>query len=259
MLTFKRVKIVFLIITALALIEYFIFQFPWYYLLQIPILYVAIIGYGSAVIKAGFFMKSICKAETNDKILALTFDDGPDPVKTPLILEVLKQYHVKATFFVIGKKIKGSEPVLLKIKEEGHLIANHSFSHSYFFDFFSTQKVTEDLMAANKEIKTVTGITPVLFRPPYGVTNPNIAKAVAKLKLSSIGWNVRSLDTVIQDSEKLYKRVTSRIQPGSILLFHDTGSNTLEALKQVILFAKNNGYTIVALDQLLNLKAYEEL
>lgn len=259
MLTFNKTRIVFLVIFAIAIVEYFLLDFPWYYLLQIPVLYVLILAYGSAFIGAGFFMKSICKAPSQEKILALTFDDGPDPEKTPKILEILKQHGISATFFVIGKKIQGAESILKKIKEEGHLLANHSFSHSYFFDFYSTKKVTADLQAANNTIREVAGVTPRLFRPPYGVTNPNIAAAVKKLSLTSIGWNVRSLDTVINDQEKLYKRVISRIRPGSILLFHDTGVHTIETLKEVILFAQKNGYTIVGLDKMLSLKTYEEI
>lgn len=258
MLTFHKTRIAFLIITVLAVVEYFIVDFPWYYLLQIPVLYSLILAYGSAFIGAGFFMKSICKAPSGEKVLALTFDDGPDPENTPQILEILKQHGINATFFVIGKKIQGAEALLKKIKEEGHILANHSFSHSYFFDFYSTKKVTADLQCANQAIHEVVGVTPRLFRPPYGVTNPNIAAAVKKLSLTSIGWNVRSLDTVIKNQEKLYQRVISRIRPGSILLFHDTGTQTIETLKAVILFAEKNGYKIVGVDKMLSLKVYEE-
>ncbi|HVD97137.1 MAG TPA: polysaccharide deacetylase family protein [Cytophagaceae bacterium] len=258
MLTYSRTRLVFLIASALAVLEYFLISFPWYYLLQIPILYFVIVGYGSATISAGFFLKSICSIDTKEKVLALTFDDGPDPLKTPQILEILRLHNIKATFFVIGGKIKGSEELLKQIEREGHLIANHSFSHSYFFDFYSTSKVIDDLALANRTIQEVIGKTPKLFRPPYGVTNPNIAKALKTSGLISIGWNVRSLDTVIQNADKLYKRVISRIKPGSILLFHDTGSHTIETLKAVILFAEKNSYKTERLDQLLSIKAYEE-
>jgi len=204
-------------------------------------------------------MKSVCRVETDEKIMTLTFDDGPDPVNTALILDILKQYKIKATFFIIGKKITNNQSLLLRMKNEGHIIGNHSFSHSYFFDFYPTQKVTEDLNQSNAVIKEITGLTPKWFRPPYGVTNPNIARTVNKLQMTSIGWNVRSLDTVIQDVDKLYTRVISRIKPGSILLFHDTGSNTVETLKAVILFAQNNSYKIVGLEEMLKIKVYEEI
>jgi peptidoglycan/xylan/chitin deacetylase (PgdA/CDA1 family) len=259
MLSFQKTRLVFLIAFAIALLEFFILKFPWYYLLQLPILYSLVLAYGSAFIGSGFFMKSICKATTNEKIMALSFDDGPDPINTPLILDILKQHEIKASFFIIGKKISTNESLLLRIKNEGHLIGNHSFSHSYFFDFYPTQKVTDDLNQSTTTIRKITGLTPKWFRPPYGVTNPNIARAMRQLQMVSIGWNVRSLDTVIQDTDKLYKRVISRITPGSILLFHDTGSNTVETLKAVILFAQKNSYRIVGLDEMLNIKAYEQI
>lgn len=259
MLTFKKARLVFLIAFIFATVEYFTIGFPWYYLVQIPILYSLLLAVGSAFIGLGFFIKSICKAETNEKIISLTFDDGPEIINTPILLDLLKSHQLKATFFIIGKKIKGNETILKRIKEEGHIVANHSFSHSYFYDIYSTKKVVIDLLLTNAAIKEAIGLTPKLFRPPYGVTNPNIMRAVKKLNLTSIGWNVRSLDTIIQDPEKLYKRVTSRIKPGSILLFHDTGANTLETLKEIILFTQKSGYKIVGLDELLKIKVYEEL
>ncbi len=146
-----------------------------------------------------------------------------------------------------------------QIHQEGHILANHSFSHTNFFDFYSSKKVTEELLQTNALIKETIGRTPKLFRPPYGVTNPNIAKAVSSLGLTSIGWNIRSLDTVIKNPDALYKRVTNRIRPGSILLFHDTGANTIEILKEVILFAQKNGYKIAGLDEMLKLNVYDEV
>jgi peptidoglycan/xylan/chitin deacetylase (PgdA/CDA1 family) len=259
MLTYKKTRWFFLITFALATVASIVFKFPWFYLLVFPLLYFIILGIGSAFIGLGFFIKSICKAETNEKIIALTFDDGPDVVNTPKILEILKSHQLKACFFIIGKKIKGNEELVRKISLEGHIVANHSFSHSYFYDFYSTKKVTADILMANDIIKDTIGVTPKLFRPPYGVTNPNIAKGLEKLGLNSIGWNIRSLDTVIQDPGKLLRRVIYKIKPGSILLFHDTGAGTIETLKEVILFTKKNGYKIAGLNELLKLNTYEEL
>ncbi len=259
MLKFKTAKFLFLLATVVVLILYFKFKFSWFYILPIPLLFLSLIAWGSATIQAGFFMKSICSAKTNENVIALTFDDGPDILKTPAILDLLKNEGIKATFFVIGKKIKGSEAIVERMLQEGHIIANHSYSHSYFIDLFPTKKVIADLESANSIIKSITGYTPKLFRPPYGVTNPNIARAVEKMELTSIGWNIRSLDTIIKDSNKLYQRISTRIEPGSILLFHDTGTNTLEALKEVILFIKKKGYLIIGLEELLNIKPYEEV
>jgi peptidoglycan/xylan/chitin deacetylase (PgdA/CDA1 family) len=259
MLTYQKARPVFFLVIAVTVTGYFYQGFEWYYLLPAPFVYSLLLAYGSAHIGSGFFIKSICQAETTDKKIALSFDDGPDPVKTPLILNLLKEYQLKATFFIIGKKIEGNESLLKRIVSEGHTIANHSYSHSYFFDFFPTKKVKEDLESVIYTIRGITGLTSLWFRPPYGVTNPNIAKAVKQLQLISIGWNVRSLDTVIKDSDKLVERVTSRIKPGSIILFHDTGANTLNTLKELILFTNKEGYKIIGLEELLKIKAYEEI
>ncbi|HSZ25658.1 MAG TPA: polysaccharide deacetylase family protein [Cytophagaceae bacterium] len=258
MLTFKKTRALFIIASTIAIGIFSIFPFSWLYLLLLPFLYILILSYGSAFIESGFFIKSICRLDTNEKIIALTFDDGPDPINTPLILDILNKNSLHATFFVIGKKIKENESLLKRIKSEGHIIANHSFSHSYFFDFYPTKKVIADLERSSVLIKNSIGVTPKLFRPPYGVTNPNIARAVSQLHLISIGWNIRSLDTVIKNSDKLYKRIVQRIKPGSIILLHDTGAHTLETLKSVILFAQKNNYKIVRLNEMLSINPYEE-
>ena len=259
MLNYKIVRITFFISLIMAILGYFKFNYSIYYILLLPFLYILAIIRGSSTIAAGFFMNSICNANTIKKEIALTFDDGPDPIKTPILLDYLKAENCNATFFIIGKKINGNEALLKRIHQEGHILGNHSFSHSYFFDFYGTKKVILDLEETKVKIKSIVGNTPNWFRPPYGVTNPNIAKAVKHLELTSIGWDVRSLDTIIEDSEKLSQRVTKSIKPGSILLFHDTGVSTLTALKEVISFVKNNNYSIIGLDVLINEKPYKEL
>ena len=94
------------------------------------------------------------------------------------------------------------------------------------------------------------------FRPPYGVTTPAIAEAANVSKYSIIGWNIRSLDTTSDSAERITERVTSRIKPGSIILFHDTSSKTLNVLKQTLNFAKENGFKVVSTEELLGLKGY---
>ena len=258
MLTYKTTRISFFLsfVTLAVLYEFNLIN--WYFLLIPVFLYIGLISYGSSIISSNFYLNSICFIPTSEKVFYLTFDDGPDS-NTEEILALLNKNNIKATFFVIGKKITKNEMILNRMKEEGHIIANHSFSHSYFFDFFSTKKVIADLEQTNILIKKITGLTPRLFRPPYGVTNPNIANALTKLGLASIGWNIRSLDTVIKDKEKLNKRILKRIKPGSILLLHDTGNNVIEILKEVIQFADKNGYKIACLKDKLPTNVYEEV
>jgi peptidoglycan-N-acetylglucosamine deacetylase len=107
------------------------------------------------------------------------------------------------------------------------------------------------------EVKKVIGIKPTLFRPPYGVTNPNLKTAIVKGKYSAIGWSVRSMDTVIKDEKKLLTKVTAAIQPGAVFLFHDTSIATIKMLPTFLQEVKKRGYKIVPLDKLLHLKPYE--
>jgi len=244
-------------LTLVSLLLSWFYQVSLYFLLIPAGLYFGAVAYGSATIGANFYMRSIVRLHTNKNQIAITFDDGPDPIRTPEILALLNKYDVKATFFIIGKKIHGNEALLKKMHSYGHTLGNHSYEHSYTYDFYSTARIISDLKRFNSHFESLFGVNPKWFRPPYGVTNPSIAKAVKQLGLVSIGWNVRSLDTVIQDKNKLAKRVLSKIMPGSIVLFHDTGTSTLQVLEELILNCRQTGYTIVGLNELLSEKAYE--
>lgn len=218
--------------------------------------YVTILFCGSYFIQLGFFFKSVCSGDGGKKEIALSFDDGPDPAFTPVILDLLKAEGVETIFFCIGKKIPDNEGILQRIIAEGHLIGNHSYSHHHLFDLFSPEKMHDDLQEMNDLTKTVTGLMPKFFRPPYGVTNPNLKKAVQQGNYISIGWSLRSLDTVIRDENRLLQKVLKRVKPGSILLFHDTSETTVKILRQLIGRLRENGYEIVRLDKLIKLEPY---
>jgi peptidoglycan-N-acetylglucosamine deacetylase len=237
---FWPVTITFLI----GLIAFFIFQSSlhlsfWYLVIWIKLF--AIIQFcGAYFIGLNFHLTSINKLNSNDKKVLLTFDDGPH-ANTVKVLEVLKKYNVKAVFFIIGKNIQGNEAILKQIVADGYQIGNHSFSHHNFIDVWQTKKVTKDFEACQKLIETYQPNSK-LFRPPYGVTNPNIAKGVKALKLQSIGWNVRSYDTSIKDVEKIKQRVLSHLKPGAIILLHDRLDFMPELLELLIPAIKEKGY-----------------
>ncbi len=214
----------------------------WYLVIWIK-LFLIVQFCGAYFIGLNFHLDSINQLPRNKKHVALTFDDGPHSQNTPRVLEVLKKHQVKAIFFVIGKNIQQNEVVMNQIISEGHQIGNHSFSHHNWIDVWSTKKVTEDFVHCQKLIQ---GFQPDsnLFRPPYGVTNPNIAKAVKILRLQSIGWNVRSYDTSIKDVEKIKQRVLSKLNPGAIILLHDRLDFMPELLDQLIPAIKQQGYEI---------------
>lgn len=234
----------------------FIYTMHWYWFVISILFFLSIEFYGAYFVDSGFHINTISSVNTNEKVVALTFDDGPMPLRTEKVLDVLDKFNAKATFFCIGNRTTGNEILLKKIDEAGHLIGNHSYSHSNLFDLMNTKQMVSDLQSGNEEIKKVIGKAPLFFRPPYGVTTPSLAKACRKLNFEVIGWNIRSLDTTIKNKQKVVERVITRIKPGSILLFHDTVDGVELVLKDVLIYLKNNNYKVVELDQLIQKKAY---
>ena len=237
---FWPVTITFLV----GVIAFFVFQptynFSFWYLIIWVKLFAIIQFCGAYFIGLNFHLSSINSLNTLDKKVLLTFDDGPHP-NTIKVLEALKKHNVKATFFIIGKNIVGNERILQQIIADGHQIGNHSFSHHNWIDVWSTKKVTNDFVACQKLIQEYEPQSK-LFRPPYGVTNPNIARAVKSLQLKSVGWNVRSYDTSIKDVEKIKQRVLSQLKPGAIILLHDRLDFMPELLEELIPAIKEKGY-----------------
>ena len=159
-------------------------------------------------------------------------------------------------FFALETGLQENESLFRQVHEAGHIIGNHSYSHHMWFDLFSANKMYDDLQMMDAAMQKVIGMKPKLFRPPYGVTNPNLRKAVMKGNYIPVGWNVRSLDTVITDEQKLLKKVTKALKPGAVVLFHDTGKAIPAVLPAFITMAREKGYEIVRLDKLLNLEPY---
>lgn len=218
--------------------------------------YSLVLFYGCYYVGSNFFIKVICSASTEQKEIALSFDDGPAISYTPDILAILGAEDVKAAFFCIGNRITGNESILRQLHAEGHVIGNHSYTHHFWFDMFSSRKMLADLKMMDDAMEKVIGLQPRLFRPPYGVTNPNLKKAILGGHYTPVGWNVRSLDTVIDDEQKLFKKINEAIKPGAVVLFHDTSRTTLAVLPRFIREVKERGYTIVRLDKMLNLQPY---
>jgi peptidoglycan/xylan/chitin deacetylase (PgdA/CDA1 family) len=228
------------------------------YFVLVACLWFLILLWGSTFIASNYHVKTYCSnpLETEKKI-ALTFDDGPDEM-TLLVLDVLKKYNARATFFCIGKNIVAHPNIFKKILEEGHTVGNHSYSHSPFFDFYRKNQVIAEIKQTDALIKSVLGKKPTLFRPPYGVTNPSIRRALEVTQHKTIGWNIRSLDGVVKNEKFLLNRIIKRIKPGGIVLLHDTSIQTVQVLEQLLSFLQKNNYAVLPLEELLNIKAYED-
>jgi peptidoglycan/xylan/chitin deacetylase (PgdA/CDA1 family) len=221
------------------------------------LIYVSVIFCGTYFIQWGFFLKSICSANTSEKCIALSFDDGPAGKNTARILDILKENEMQAAFFCIGKKMPGNEEQMKRIIQEGHMIGNHSYSHHRFFDLFSSRKMLGELEQTSRICQDITGLSPRFFRPPYGVTNPNLKKAVLQGGYISIGWSIRSFDTVIRNEERLYNKIINALKPGAILLLHDTSETTVLLLPRLLKGILGKGYQVIRLDKMLNLNPYD--
>lgn len=215
----------------------------------IGVLLLLFLVYASVDIRSGVYVKTISRLPADEKILALTFDDGPHPEITPLILAILKKYNIQATFFCIGKNIEKNKSLAYRIINEGHLIGNHTDNHLFAFPFYSSKRMKTEIDACWNQIVSIgSPDSPRLFRPPFGITNPTLRKALKNSGYSVIGWNIRSLDTIIRNPEAVVRRVTKRIKPGSILLFHDSKAHTPEIIERVIIFALEKGYNFVRIE-----------
>ena len=207
-------------------------------------------AYAAFNISFGFYLRAFCSKPICEKLIALTFDDGPHQENTARVLDVLKQYDVKATFFVIGEHVADNENIVRRIHSEGHQTGNHSFSHKNSFPFFGAQKMAADMLQCEEVIGKATEYQTKWFRPPFGVTNPNVAKAVKMRGYRVAGWSIRSLDTVKSNREKVVRRVVSRLRPGAVVLLHDNLAETHSILEQIIMQAKEKGYGFVTVEQL---------
>lgn len=235
-----------LIITALLVLS-LLGWLSWWIFGVVAISYSLLMVYASACIQSGFYVKSTCHLPKNQSVVALTFDDGPDLVQTPIILDLLKDAGFKATFFCIGEKIKANPHLAQRIVSEGHVIGNHTFSHSNLFPMFRPSIIKKELIDTQNLINQIDPENKKLFRPPYGVTNPLIYFGLRGLNLNVIGWNNRSLDTTQRSENEVFHRITRNLKAGDIILLHDTSKNVIGVLKQLIPHLKDNNLTSIPL------------
>lgn len=219
---FRTVNIAFILAAAIFVAvapSEWVWQDYILYIVLILFIYSLFIAFGSYYMKANFFFKSI---HSNKKGLCLTFDDGPHPEHTPKVLDVLKKHDLKATFFVIGKQIEGNEAILQRMVKEGHVIGNHTWSHSNMTAMMFESTVDEEIKRTNDAIYKACEVKPIIFRPPFGVSNPRIGRAIKSNLMHSIGWDIRSYDTTAKSTDQLKTRILKEVHNGgSILLMHD--------------------------------------
>ncbi|MGH2498364.1 MAG: polysaccharide deacetylase family protein [Ktedonobacteraceae bacterium] len=185
--------------------------------------------------------------------IALTFDDGPNPVYTRQILSVLNEYNVKATFFDVGYLVKDYPDIVRQEFLQGNTIGNHSWSHPDLTRF-SVAGIISQLVSTSDAIQSVTGTRPVLFRPPYGSFNATVIAQATQLNLTAILWNDESRDWATPGVNVIVSRILNLAHNGSIILLHDGGgfrAQTVAALPIIIATLHQRGFTFVTIPQLL--------
>lgn len=232
--------------------------------------------WASASIRSGVYVRAFCREKTDRKVVYLTFDDGPHPPETERVLDVLRERGARATFFLIGSKISGNEAVLRRMLEEGHTLGLHTYSHAGTFPLLSFDKMLADVNEGKCAVESVAGKKISLFRPPFGVTNPTIAKVIRTLGLQTVGWDVRSFDTMFCKSSEhsckssgysckqsehsckqsgysckqsghdwyvpVVERIMKQVRPGSVILLHDRLDGASDLLSLLLDSLAASGY-----------------
>ncbi len=246
-----------LVIFVLLLIANYLTSIPWWGFALVPFVWFWITLCGSFLIRWDYHFPSLhANKDILENKVAITFDDGPNDYCTPKVLKLLNDYNAKATFFCVGQQVEKHPEILKEIIKAGHSVGNHTFTHAKSFGFFSYKQVINELQKTTLLIKKRTGLETKLYRPCFAVTNPTIEKAVNTLKLHSIGWSVRSLDTTPRPAPMVLKRITSKISKGDVVLLHDTSDKTVAVLEQLLLFLQEKQLQSVPVDQLLNIQPY---
>jgi peptidoglycan/xylan/chitin deacetylase (PgdA/CDA1 family) len=200
--------------------------------------------------KSDYFFKLIRGREyfNTGKGVLFRFDDGPDPVYTPRILEILKVESLRALFAVTGENAEKYPEILRQIQMENHIIGNHTYSHPYNFLLLGYRRIREEIRRTNEIIKNITGHEPEFFCPPIGQKNAVIGRAIKDLNLKPIMWDIHTGDTWFS-TKKIVRTIEKKITSPAIILFHDgilpwskkNRESTVEALQAAIRFLKKTG------------------
>jgi len=186
--------------------------------------------------------------------VALTFDDGPNPTYTPQILQVLAANNAHATFFEIGQQVQRNPGLARQVVADGNVIGNHTWDHPSLTTITPTAQASE-LKQASTEIKNVTGMTPTLFRPPYGATNLQVETVAAEQQMATVLWSVDTADWQLPGVQRIVTAALNGVHNGSIIMMHDGGGNrsqTVAALSQIIKGLQARGYALVTVPELVS-------
>ena len=185
---------------------------------------------------------------TGNKVIALTFDDGPGPY-TAHLLDILDQYGAKATFFLIGSKVSGQASVVRSIQARGHQLGNHSWSHPEL-PKLSVDQIAGEIDRTNEAIRQATGVKPSILRPPYGAVNGVVLEQLRLRNMSSILWSVDTRDWADRNSQIVCSRAVAGARNGAVILMHDIHPTSVNAVPCILSSLKQQGYSFVTIQRL---------
>ncbi|WP_165499030.1 polysaccharide deacetylase family protein [Gramella sp. KN1008] len=231
-------------------------DWPLWPLPLLVVLYAIFMLVVSTNVQFNFFVKAYNKnPDFVENAVALSFDDGPDE-NSMKILDILDKYEAKAVFFCIGKKIEEKPEIFREILKRGHIVGNHTFSHTRRMGFLSSKRILEEISECDRVAQEVGGVKMNLFRPPFGIINPKTRRALLRSGHTVIGWNVRPYDAITKSPQVIINRITKKLERGDLILLHDNREKTPDILEQLLVILKQRNFAIVRPDKLFNINAY---
>ena len=210
---------------------------------------IAVIGSVSVFANSDRLLPIYC-VETDKKQIAISFDAAWGNDDTEELIKILKEYDVPATFFVVGAWVDKYPESVEALHKAGHQIQNHSNTHPHMPQL-SREQMKDEIVSCNEKIKEITGKTPTLLRPPYGDYDNALIETMNELKMATIQWDVDSLDWKNLSATEIALRIINGVKPGSIILCHNNGLHTAEALPMIFSTLKNRGFTFVPIGELI--------
>jgi len=260
---------IFYFLTLLFLVALFAMAYtkaPYPFILLLIFLYAALFVIGIFLHNTALFAPILVPDKEVGNWTALTFDDGPDPISTPKILDILREKGVKATFFCVGKHVRKEPELLKRIHQEGHQVANHTENHPFLINFYSAKGLAKEILSCQEAIHSIIGLRPRYFRQVCGMVNINLGLIVKELDLILVGWQVSSRDMHKKTPEEIVRQIQRKIRPGAICLFHDggiprsmvPGDFLSKALPEIIDRLREKGFSFLTVKELHMLHKVQE-
>jgi peptidoglycan/xylan/chitin deacetylase (PgdA/CDA1 family) len=205
----------------------------------------------------GFYLPVISRGTSGKNAVTLTFDDGPDPLSTPPLLQLLSKYQVKATFFVNGKKVVQYPELIKAILLQGHLIGNHSYSHNNLIFFKRCENIVREIESTQNVLHDF-GIRPLAFRPPVGITSPRLRSALLQSDMYVVNFSCRAFDGGNRWIKNISRNILKRIRPDDIVMLHDIRQKNerlnlywLNEIELILLGLKERGLSVLSLSDII--------